>query len=231
MQLLKPFVSWECRSLLAKVAIALFVAVTQTHGAAGSLVTIINGDFEATAASTTSFGALTPANNSGGWVSVAPAGYIGYPPTFQQSGTFAGYLNAGGSLTNVLASTWAAGTYTLNGFASPETGTGRVVNYSLSSGIGIEGAGSTSLVGGGLAYVPLTPLVVTVSPFDAAIGTPITLAITNSSAGAATQLYVDTFTLDFEPHAVPEPSTLAMFALGIFAVTAVVSSRRRYSNR
>lgn len=161
-------------------------------------ISIVNAGFESTVAPINSYGPLTPGNNPGGWTSTNGAGYIGYPPTFSHSGSFGGYIDPAAILTNTLGSTWAAGTYTFNGYASPETSSGRNVAYSLLSGSSVVGTKSMALSGAGNTYVGLAPLVVTIEPGDPEIGSPITVAVSNATGEQPQrQLYVDDFSLDF----------------------------------
>jgi hypothetical protein len=165
-----------------------------------------------------------------GWVSGGPGGYFlaAAAPTTSHSGAYSGYGNGASTLTQILPNSgglglWAAGTYTLDGFASA-FGTNDTLTVTLRNGATVLGTqASLAPAPRNVFTTPLTSLVVVIAPGNVNIGSPISIRITGQSA----QWYVDDISLNFE--AVPEPGSFSLICIGAGAL-GLTARRRRTSN-
>jgi hypothetical protein len=199
---------------LANLMMAATAAVGVSAGSAyATSIPILNAGFEDHPPGYTG----TMSGGAEGWVGTG--WYVG----FKHSQDYGGYLNAPSSMTQVLGTNWAAGTYTLNGFASYATNPNGLT-LTLQNGATVVGSPlnptlTTSL--GTLSALP--PLIVTVGVGDVGtIGNPISIKLANSGPG---QVFFDDFTLDFQP--VPEPGSLSLIGIGSIGLGLLARRNRK----
>jgi len=219
---------------LANMAMAMAAAAgLSSNSALATSIPITNASFEINDQSS----GLTPAVNyaplnggAQGWVTVGSGGYFlgAAAPTTAHTGAYSGYGNGASTLTEQLPLSgglglWAAGTYTLDGFASAFGTADQVTVTLLNGGASLGSQTSTAPPPRGVLTTPLTQLSLTILSGNPNIGSPISIRIT----GQLQQWYVDDISLNFTAAAVPEPGSLSLSCIGASALGLTARYRRK----